>query len=47
VMAGMGEAFTLAYKTGQWHSHMDSAVDPVSRLNPDHPHEDHRAAASP
>jgi hypothetical protein len=25
-----------------WHSHMDTAVDPVSRLNPDHPYEDHR-----
>jgi hypothetical protein len=30
-----------------WHSHADAGIDPVSRLNPDHPHEDHRAAASP
>jgi hypothetical protein len=26
-----------------WHSHMDATTDPLTRLNPDHPHEDHRA----
>lgn len=25
-----------------WHSHMDAAVHPEHRLNPDHPAEDHR-----
>jgi hypothetical protein len=25
-----------------WHSHDDAGIDPVSRLNPDHPSEDHR-----
>jgi hypothetical protein len=25
-----------------WHSHMDAGTDPLTRLNPDHPYEDHR-----
>ena len=28
-----------------WHSHMDAAIHPEHRLNPDHPAEDHRGAA--
>ena len=27
-----------------WHSHMDAAIHPGHRLNPDHPAEDHRGA---
>lgn len=27
-----------------WHSHMDAAIHPEHRLNPDHPAEDHRGA---
>jgi hypothetical protein len=26
-----------------WHSHADAATDPLGRLNPDHPFEDHRS----
>jgi hypothetical protein len=25
-----------------WHSRMDAAIDPLHRLNPDHPAQDHR-----
>jgi hypothetical protein len=28
-----------------WRSHMDAAIHPEHRLNPDHPAEDHRGAA--
>jgi len=27
-----------------WESHADGGTDPLTRLNPDHPHEDHREA---
>ena len=27
-----------------WHSHMDAAIHPEHRLNPDHPAEDHRGS---
>jgi hypothetical protein len=29
-------------RTVVWHSHMDAAIHPEHRLNPDHPAEDHR-----
>ena len=34
----------VIHETGAvvWHSHMDAAIHPEHRLNPDHPAEDHR-----
>ena len=35
---------TVIHEAGAivWHSHMDAAIHPEHRLNPDHPAEDHR-----
>lgn len=41
------EAGEVIHEAGAvvWHSHMDAAIHPEHRLNPDHPAEDHRSGS--